>query len=196
MRKVNLAVKRTVDVMVSIVGLLLLSPLLLATGLIIKFTSAGRAIFRQERVGKDGEVFEILKFRTMVENAENLGDGILIESEEDPRITRVGRLLRSTALDELPQLWNVLAGDMSLVGPRPPVPYYPSSYEEYSDFQRRRFVMRPGITGLAQVAVRNSAEWDERMLLDVEYVEKFSLWLDIRIIWGTFRVLVTRKGVY
>jgi lipopolysaccharide/colanic/teichoic acid biosynthesis glycosyltransferase len=132
----------------------------------------------------------------MVVNAEKMGDGLTIKSENDSRITPVGKFLRASSMDELPQLWNVLVGDMSLVGPRPPVPHYPYKYEDYNDYQRQRFSMRPGITGLAQVTVRNSASWDDRIVLDVEYIEKFNVFFDAKIICKTFQKIAIRDNIY
>ena len=123
----------------------------------------------------------------MVQNAEKIGDGLVVQTEDDPRITKVGRLLRKTSLDELPQLLNIVKGEMSLIGPRPPVTYHPyNGYENYPEKAKLRFNMRPGITGLAQVEKRNSATWDERIEIDVKYVENFSLLLDIKIFFKTF----------
>jgi len=149
----------------------------------------------QERLGKNGEVFKIYKFRTMVENAESKGSGIYT-SKGDPRITKVGHFLRKTSLDELPQLLNVLKGDMSLVGPRPPVPYHPYKYNEYSDKQRKRFKVKPGITGFAQVSGRNKLSWDERIEFDVEYVENYSLFLDFKILFNTFLTVFKNNDIY
>ncbi|WP_374723713.1 sugar transferase [Calidifontibacillus erzurumensis] len=196
MRNLNLLIKRMIDFFGSFIGLIVISPILLLIALSIKLTSKGPVFFRQERLGKDGKVFKILKFRTMVVNAEKIGSGLIVKSESDNRITKVGKFLRATSLDELPQLWNVLKGDMSLVGPRPPVPYHPYKYENYSDFQRRRFEMKPGITGLTQVTVRNSVSWDERIPIDVEYVEKFNIWLDIKILFKTLQKILKRDSIY
>ncbi|AMO84779.1 Putative colanic biosynthesis UDP-glucose lipid carrier transferase [Solibacillus isronensis B3W22] len=196
MRKFNLFLKRIIDILGSIFGLILTSPLLLIIALSIKFTSEGPIFFHQERLGKDGKVFIILKYRTMVVNAEKMGTGLFIEPENDSRITKVGHFLRSTSLDELPQLWNVLIGKMSLVGPRPPVPYYPYKYEEYSDLQRMRFDVKPGITGLSQVTVRNSVSWDEGIVYDIEYVRNLNVWIDIKIMFKTLRTLIYRENIY
>ena len=149
----------------------------------------------QERLGKNGEVFKIYKFRTMVENAESKGSGIYT-SKGDPRITKLGHFLRKTSLDELPQLLNVIKGDMSLVGPRPPVPYHPYEYKEYSVQQRKRFKVKPGITGFAQVSGRNKLSWDERIEYDVEYVENYSLFLDFKILFMTFAKLFKKEEIY
>jgi len=177
-------------------GSIIISPILLAIALSVKLTSEGPLFYRQERLGKDGKPFKILKFRTMVVNAEKLGDGLFVKTEEDNRITRVGKYLRASSLDELPQLWNVLVGEMSLVGPRPPVLNHPYKYDDYSDFQKKRFIMRPGITGLSQIMVRNSVSWSERIPFDVEYIEKFNVWLDIKILLKTIHKIFDQQNIY
>jgi len=196
MRNINFFIKRLMDILGSMIGLILLSPFFLLIALSIKLTSKGPIFYKQERLGKNGKVFEIYKFRTMIVNAENIGDGLFVKTEQDKRITKVGRILRATSLDELPQLWNVLVGDMSLVGPRPPVPYHPYKYEEYSEVQKKRFNMKPGMTGLAQVTVRNSVPWDERILADIEYVENFNILLDIKILFKTIQKVFARESIY
>lgn len=197
MKEINLFLKRIIDLFGSVVGLIIISPILIIIALSIKLTSKGPVFFRQERVGKNGKVFKILKFRTMVVNAEHIGMGLFVESEKDYRITRVGKYLRTTSLDELPQLWNVLVGEMSLVGPRPPVPYHPYKFEEYSNIQQKRFKMKPGITGMAQITVRNSVTWDERIQIDVKYVENFNIWLDIKILSYTIqKIFFKRENIY
>jgi undecaprenyl phosphate N,N'-diacetylbacillosamine 1-phosphate transferase len=195
-RVFNLFVKRLIDLLGSLIGMVIVFPIFIIIALSVKLTSKGPIFFKQERLGKNGRVFKIIKFRTMVVNAEKMGDGLKVENESDNRITKVGKFLRATSLDELPQLWNVLVGDMSLVGPRPPVPYHPYKYEEYNDFQRKRFEMRPGITGLTQVTVRNSVNWDERIRIDVEYIERFNLWLDIKILFKTLRKMFYPQSIY
>lgn len=197
MRRLNLLLKRITDIFGSLIGLIIASPILVIIAIAIKLTSKGPVFFRQERLGKDGKVFKILKFRTMVVNAEKIGDGLAVKSENDSRITRVGKFLRATSLDELPQLWNVLVGQMSLVGPRPPATYFPyDGYENYPDWAKKRFSMRPGITGLAQVVVRNSVSWNERIILDNKYIDTFSVWLDIKILFATIFKVVKAENVY
>lgn len=196
MRELNLFIKRIIDILGSLIGMIILLPLFVIIAILIKLTSEGPVFFRQERLGKDGKVFKILKFRTMVVNAEKIGDGLKVKSENDSRITKIGRFLRATSLDELPQLWNVFIGQMSLVGPRPPVPYHPYKYSEYTNFQKRRFVMRPGMTGLAQVTVRNSVSWDERINIDVKYIDQFNIWLDIKILFKTLQKIFKRESIY
>lgn len=196
-RKINLFIKRAIDIFVSFSGLVLLSPLMLALALAVRLTSKGPAVFKQERLGKNGRVFKIYKYRTMVQNAENIGDGIAVKGETDSRITKIGRLLRASSLDELPQLFNIFVGQMSFVGPRPPVTYHPyKGYEGYSERTRHRFDMRPGLTGLVQSTVRNSAPWDERIEIDLEYVERFSVLFDIKILIDTVFGVVRKKSIY
>lgn len=187
MRKVQLAIKRIFDFCVCLLGLIIISPFFGLICLAIKLDDHGPVFFKQQRIGKNGKTFGIYKFRTMVVNAESIGDGLVVKTEDDPRITKVGRFLRKVSLDELPQLLNIIKGEMSLIGPRPPVVYHPyDGYENYPEKAKRRFEMRPGITGLAQVEKRNSASWDERIEIDVRYVEQFSLLLDIKIFFRTF----------
>lgn len=184
-----MAVKRFLDVTASFLGLVLLSPLLLAVSILIKIDSRGPVIFRQKRIGRNGKVFEIYKFRSMCVGAEKTGSGVYSE-KGDARVTRIGKILRATSIDELPQLLNILKGEMSFVGPRPPLTYHPWKYEEYTDFQKRMFEVRPGITGWAQVNGRKDVEWHKRIELNVWYVDHMSLLLDIKIMFMTaFKVL-------
>lgn len=196
MRSFNLIVKRIFDLMASAIGIIAISPILLIIAIAIKVTSEGPILFKQERLGKEGKVFKIIKFRTMVINAEKIGDGIRVKSESDSRITKVGKFLRATSLDELPQLFNVIKGDMSLVGPRPPLTYHPYKYNDYSDEQKKRFNMRPGVTGLAQVTVRNSVSWDGRIPIDIEYINNFNLLEDIKILILTVFKVFKRESIY
>lgn len=189
MRGFYRAVKRFLDVTASFLGLVLLSPLLLAVSILIKIDSRGPVIFRQKRIGRNGKVFEIYKFRSMCVGAENTGSGVY-SGKGDARVTRIGKILRATSIDELPQLLNILKGEMSFVGPRPPLTYHPWKYEEYTDFQKRMFEVRPGITGWAQVNGRKDVEWHKRIELNVWYVDHMSLLLDIKIMFMTaFKVL-------
>lgn len=189
MRGFYRAVKRFLDVTASFLGLVLLSPLLLAVSILIKIDSRGPVIFRQKRIGRNGTVFEIYKFRSMCVGAEKTGSGVY-SGKGDARVTRIGKILRATSIDELPQLLNILKGEMSFVGPRPPLTYHPWKYEEYTDFQKRMFEVRPGITGWAQVNGRKDVEWHKRIELNVWYVDHMSLLLDIKIMFMTaFKVL-------
>jgi lipopolysaccharide/colanic/teichoic acid biosynthesis glycosyltransferase len=184
--------KRALDVLGATVGLTLSAPLLAASAIAVRLEDQGPVFFRQERVGQDGRLFEVLKLRTMVVDAHTQGAGYAVD-KGDSRITRVGSLLRKTSLDELPQLWNVLRGEMSLVGPRPTLAY---QVERYTDRQRRRLEVRPGLTGWAQVNGRASLSWPERIELDVWYVEHRSLALDLRILLRTVSVLLRPGVVY
>ena len=172
---------RAFDVAGAAIGLALASPFLGAAALAIKLDDGGPVLYRQRRVGKDGTEFELLKLRTMIVGAEGQGAGWAVD-RGDPRITRVGRALRRLSLDELPQLWNVVRGEMSLIGPRPTLQY---QVDQYSPHQRRRLDVRPGITGWAQVQGRASLPWEERIELDVWYVEHRSPWLDAKILART-----------
>ena len=195
MRLINLVVKRIADILGSGFGLILLAPLFLLISVLIKLSSPGPVFFRQERLGLHGKTFRIIKFRTMIQNAEHMGSGVRINEKTDSRITQIGRFLRSASLDELPQLVNVFFGDMSLVGPRPPVTYHPyKGYENYPDWAKKRFEMRPGMTGLVQVTTRSSAPWDERIAIDNEYVEKFSIIFDISILFRTVKTVIQGKA--
>lgn len=189
MRGFYRAVKSFLDVTASFLGLVLLSPLMLAVSILIKIDSRGPVIFRQKRIGRNGKVFEIYKFRSMCVGAEKTGSGVY-SGKGDARVTRIGKILRATSIDELPQLLNILKGEMSFVGPRPPLTYHPWKYEEYTDFQKRMFEVRPGITGWAQVNGRKDVEWHKRIELNVWYVDHMSPLLDIKIMFMTaFKVL-------
>lgn len=166
-------VKRALDVTFSLIGTAVSSPILLAVAAAVKLDSKGPVIFKQERLGKDGKVFEMYKFRSMCVDAEHMGTG-QYSYKGDSRVTRVGKIIRATSLDELPQFINILKGDMSFIGPRPTLTYHPWKLEEYTDFQRRRFEVRPGITGLAQVHGRKAIDWNDRIKYDVEYVDNLS----------------------
>jgi lipopolysaccharide/colanic/teichoic acid biosynthesis glycosyltransferase len=184
--------KRAMDLVIACAAAVVVLPLMAIIAVVIRLDSRGPALLRQTRVGRHGEDFELLKFRTMVVGAHTMGAGWLI-AERDPRITRVGHFLRRWSLDELPQLFNVLRGDMSIIGPRPTLRY---QVDQYTDFQRRRLEVRPGITGWAQVQGRNDLPWPARIELDVHYVEHRSLRLDLDILRRTVRVLATPSGIY
>jgi lipopolysaccharide/colanic/teichoic acid biosynthesis glycosyltransferase len=183
---------RALDVALAGIGLAVGSPLLALAALLIKLESGGAVFYRQRRVGRDGRPFELWKLRTMVPGAETMGAGIYV-LQGDPRITRVGRLLRRFSLDELPNLVNVLNGDMAIVGPRPTVQ---EQVDRYTERQRIRLAVKPGITGWAQVNGRTSLPWPERIELDVWYVEHRSFALDLRILARTARMLATGHGLY
>ena len=185
-------IRRAVDIVVSALVLALASPVLVVAIVVIRVESPGPAIYRQRRIGMGGRPFEVLKLRTMVRGAESIGAGLAV-NVDDPRITRVGALLRRTSLDELPNLLNVLRGEMSLLGPRPTLPAQVASY---TPRQRGRLAIRPGITGWAQVNGRASLPWSERIELDLHYIEHRSLALDLRILWRTLAIVLGGAGLY
>jgi lipopolysaccharide/colanic/teichoic acid biosynthesis glycosyltransferase len=189
---IDAACTRALDLVIAGAAAVLGAPVFVAIAIVIRVESRGTIILRQTRVGLGGEDFELLKFRTMVPDAHRLGTGWLI-AEHDPRITRVGRFLRRWSLDELPQVFNVLRGDMSIVGPRPTLRY---QVDQYTPFQRRRLEVRPGITGWAQVLGRNRLTWPQRIELDVWYVDNRSVLLDIRLLLRTLPMLARPTGVY
>jgi exopolysaccharide biosynthesis polyprenyl glycosylphosphotransferase len=195
-----LMVRRILDMAGSFLLLAILSPLFLLIGFLIRLDSPGPAIYRQIRCGLNGRKFWFYKFRSMVDGAEqqkggltpyNLMNGPVFKMENDPRITRVGRFLRKSSLDEIPQLFNVLRGDMSLVGPRPPLP---EEVAQYKGWQKRRLSMKPGITGLWQVSGRNLLDFDDWMKMDLAYIDHWSLWLDLKILLKTIPAVFSRKG--
>lgn len=177
-------IKRSIDIFVAIIILIFLSPLFLITSIAIKCESEGPVIFKQRRLGLGGKEFNIYKFRSMVQNAEHTGSGVYSE-KDDIRVTKIGRILRAMSIDELPQAFNLLKGDMSLIGPRPPLTYHPWTIDKYTDEQKRMFEVRPGITGWAQVNGRKAVEWNKRIKMNVWYVDHLSIWLDIKILLMT-----------
>ncbi|MCA9654958.1 MAG: sugar transferase [Myxococcales bacterium] len=196
----KLALKRILDLTGAIVGLLIAGPVMLAAAAAIRITDPGPVLFRQVRAGRNGRKFTMLKFRSMVMDAEkrkaelmhlNEMDGPVFKIKRDPRITAVGRFIRKTSIDELPQLLNILMGDMSLVGPRPALP---SEVEQYKPWQRRRMSVKPGLTGMWQVSGRNQIDFEEWMQMDLDYIDNWSLWLDIKIILKTIPAVVLRSG--
>lgn len=188
--------KRAMDIIGSLCGIILLSPLLIIVALAIKIEDPkGSIFFSQQRCGKDNKLFPMYKFRSMVSNAEELleelmehneMDGPVFKIKDDPRITRVGKFIRKTSIDELPQLFNILRGDMSIVGPRPAIPH---EVAEYSHYHKQRLLVKPGLTCIWQVSGRNSIGFDEWMEMDLEYIEKRDLWMDIKLIFKTVGVL-------
>ena len=175
---------RGTDFLLSLTGLMVLSPLLLLIAILIKLESKGPVIFRQKRLGLHGVPFEIYKFRSMCVGAEKQGSGVY-SFKGDSRITRVGRIIRATSIDELPQLVNILKGDMALIGPRPALTYHPWPYEQYTEHQKRMFDVRPGVTGWAQVNGRKEVPWPERIELNIEYVDRLSFAFDAKIFFMT-----------
>lgn len=192
MMKLQYLIKRIFDFIASFIGLIVLSPLFLIIAILIKIDSPGPVFFKQVRGGKGNKYFKIYKFRTMCNNAEKMGLGYKTNSN-DSRITKVGNILRKTSLDELPQLINIAKGEMSIVGPRPALTVQTDNYNTY---ERKRLDVKPGVTGYAQVNGRNSLSWDEKIALDIHYVEKFSLFLDIKILFKTIGVVLNPTQIY
>ena len=183
-------IKRIFDIVISLLAIVILSPIFLTTAIAVKFTSSGPVIFKQRRIGLGGKEFNIYKFRSMTQNAEHIGSGVY-SGKGDARVTNVGRIIRATSIDELPQVVNILKGDMSLIGPRPPLTYHPWPIEEYTQEQRRMFDVRPGITGWAQVHGRKDVEWNKRIELNVWYVDHVSFLLDVKIFFMTILKVAT-----
>ena len=173
-------IKRCLDIMVAGIALLVLSPFLLITAILIKLDSKGPVVFKQDRLGLHGVPFKIYKFRSMCVGAEQQGTGVY-SFKGDKRITRIGQLIRATSIDELPQLVNILKGEMSLIGPRPTLTYHPWPYEQYTERQKHMLDFRPGVTGWAQVIGRKEVPWSERIELNIEYVDRMSLLFDLKI---------------
>lgn len=180
--------KRFFDILLSVIGILLAGLPMLIVALCIKLDSPGPVLFKQDRIGKDGKVFKILKFRSMCVGAEKGG---VYSDNKDSRVTKVGKIIRATSLDELPQFFNVLLGHMSFIGPRPPLTYHPWPLDQYTDEQRRMFEVRPGITGWTQTHGRKDVEWHRRIELNVWYVDHLTLWMDIKILFLTVFKVVT-----
>jgi exopolysaccharide biosynthesis polyprenyl glycosylphosphotransferase len=196
MKNSALKIQKHVKVCLDFLGawsiLIILSPIIYFIGVLIRIDSPGPVFFRQERIGKDNKAFMSYKFRSMVDKATTMGLGLNV-SVDDDRITRVGKFLRNTSLDELPQLFNVLRGEMSLVGPRPTLRY---QVEAYDSVQRRRLKVKPGITGWAQINGRNAIPWEDRIKFDVWYVDNWSIRLDMKILARTIKTVLRREGLY
>lgn len=195
-------IKRLIDFVCSFLGVLILSPLFIIIAIIIKTTSKGPIFFSQKRVGKDGKEFDMYKFRSMVVNAEELKEKLAAQNEmsgpmfkmkDDPRVTKVGKFIRKTSIDELPQLWNVLKGDMSLVGPRPSLP---KEVAQFEDWMYKRLEVKPGLTCYWQVSGRNNIDFEDWMKLDCKYVDERNTWVDIKLIFKTVGVLFGDKNAH
>ena len=198
MKKFSLCVKRIFDIVSSGVCIILLTPVWIGVSIAIKKDSDGPIFFKQGRRTKDGKIFQMLKFRSMVVNAENMGAG-LFNYENDPRVTKVGRKLRDSSIDELPQLFNIFKGDMSVVGPRPCVTYELGDFETLNKKYKKRFWVKAGLTGLAQVKGRNDISWDDKVTYDNEYVDLFGKWgilIDIKILFETIIKVFHREDIY
>ena len=195
-------IKRLIDVICSFIGVVVLSPLFIIIAIIIKTTSKGPVFFSQKRVGKNGKEFDMYKFRSMVVNAEELKEKLAAQNEmsgpmfkmkDDPRVTKVGKFIRKTSIDELPQLWNVLKGDMSLVGPRPSLP---KEVAQFEDWMHKRLEVKPGLTCYWQVSGRNNIDFEDWMKLDCKYVDERNTWVDIKLIFKTVGVLFGDKNAH
>lgn len=195
---INKFIKRTFDIIASGIALILLLPLFLVLAIIIKCDSKGPVFFKQERRTKKGKIFKMYKFRSMVVDAEKQGAG-LFNYKDDPRVTKIGRFMRSTSIDELPQLWNVFKGDISVIGPRPCVVYELGDFDTLNKRYKKRFEMKGGITGLAQVKGRNEIPWDEKVGYDNEYIDLFKkhgIFTDIKILFGTIAKVFKKQDIY
>jgi len=184
------SIKRIGDIIISLMGLIILSPIMIMVAILIKFESKGPIIFKQERLGLHGKVFKIYKFRSMCVGAERGG---VYETKGDVRVTKVGKIIRKTSIDELPQFVNILKGEMSIIGPRPALTYHPWTFDRYTDAQKRMFEVRPGVTGWAQVNGRKDVEWPKRIVLNIEYVENMSLKWDLKIFFKTISKVLLMK---
>jgi len=194
----NKLIKRIIDIVMSIILIIILSPIFLICIIGVKFDSKGPVFFKQARLTLKGRIFYMFKFRSMYINSEQIGTG-LFNYENDPRVTKLGRLLRNLSLDELPQLFNVLCGDMSLVGPRPCVSYELGDFETLNHRYKKRFEINAGITGLAQIQGRNELPWDQKVLYDGDYIERFKKWgvlLDIKILFLTVYCIFKKKSIF
>lgn len=198
MRIVNLIIKRLFDLLSSIIAIILLTPLWIIVSISIKCDSKGPIFFKQERRTKNGKIFKMLKFRSMVVNAESMGTG-LFNYENDPRVTKVGRFLRNTSIDELPQLFNIFVGQMSVIGPRPCVKYELGDFDTLNKKYKKRFQMKAGLTGLAQTKGRNDIEWDKKVELDNEYIDKFKkygVFYDIKLLFSSVIKVFKKEDIY
>lgn len=187
--------KRLIDVVLSFIGIIVVSPIYLLTAIFIRLESEGPVIFKQKRLGVNGVPFNIYKFRSMYINSENKGSGVY-SGKDDPRVTKVGKFIRLTSIDELPQFFNILKGDMAIIGPRPALTYHPWQYEEYTEEQKKMFSVRPGVTGWAQIHGRKDVEWNKRIEMNVWYAEHLNFWLDVKIFFATIFKVITFKDNY
>lgn len=186
-------IKNILDILFSLILIILLMPLFIIISFLIYLDTKRPIFFLQDRIGKDGKIFKIIKFRTMFVDSEKLG---VYEFKNDKRVTKVGKFLRLTSLDEIPQLFNILKGEMSFIGPRPVLTYHPFKYQEYTEMQKKRFLVKPGITGLAQVNGRKEIDWNKRLEYDTFYVDNLNLLIDFKILILTFKnVLLVKKNL-
>lgn len=187
-------IKPLSDWLIALLALIILSPLFLITAIAIRLETTGPVFFRQQRLGYRSKVFEIIKFRSMTIDQNKSTDNKLYEN--DPRITKVGKLIRKTSIDELPQLINILKGEMSFIGPRPPVTYFPKKIEDYNEFEKQRFEVKPGISGLAQVRCREVHDWNVNIPIDVEYVKDFSMKNDLKLFFSSLFFFFRTDNIY
>lgn len=187
-------IKPLSDWLIALLALIILSPLFLITAIAIRLETTGPVFFKQQRLGYRGKVFEIIKFRSMTIDQNKSTDNKLYEN--DPRITKVGKLIRKTSIDELPQLINILKGEMSFIGPRPPVTYFPKKIEDYNEFEKQRFEVKPGISGLAQVRCREVHDWNVNIPIDVEYVKNFSMTNDLKLFVSSLLFFFKTDNIY
>lgn len=188
-------IKPLADILIGILALLLLWPLLILVAAAIKIDSSGPAFFLQPRLGKNGKVFKIIKFRSMITKQADLNKSDKLY-ENDPRITKVGAFIRKTSIDELPQIFNIIKGEMSFIGPRPPVVHFPKKFTEYNDFEKQRFQVKPGISGLAQVRCREVHDWDINIPIDVEYIKNQSFVFDMKLFLASFLMFFKTDNIY
>ena len=194
-KNIYLKIKRILDLFLALIGIILTSPIFLIVAIAIKLDSKGPIIFKQDRIGKNGKIFKMYKFRSMIVGAEKIGSGVYSE-KGDNRLTKVGKFIRKTSIDELPQLANIIKGEMSFIGPRPVLTYHPWKYEQYTEEQLKRFDVRPGITGLAQINGRKQLEWNKRIELDIEYVNNVNFIMDLKIFFKTiYKVILSKDNV-
>lgn len=177
------------------IALIFLSPLFITVAFVIKLDSKGPVFFRQERLGKHGKVFRIFKFRSMYNSPVHYNEKKAL-ADNDPRITRVGRFIRKTSIDEIPQILNILVGDMSFIGPRPPVTYFPKKIDEYNEIEYQRFLVKPGLSGLAQVRCREIHDWDINIIIDIEYVQHYSFLYDLKLFFKSLPVFFITNNIY
>jgi undecaprenyl phosphate N,N'-diacetylbacillosamine 1-phosphate transferase len=187
--------KSVFDFIIAFIAALILLPIFILIALAIIIDSAGPVLFRQKRIGRNGQVFDIYKFRSMVSDQSKFKKTKEVYSD-DPRITRVGSFIRKTSLDELPQIINILKGEMSFIGPRPPLPHFPKKYEEYNEFEKQRFAVKPGISGLAQVRCREIHDWDINIPIDVEYVNNYSFIYDLELFMASLLAFFRTENIY
>jgi lipopolysaccharide/colanic/teichoic acid biosynthesis glycosyltransferase len=198
MKKIHKFIKRVFDIILAIIFIIISSPIFIIVAILVKFDSKGPVIFKQLRLGLKGKEYYIYKFRSMIVNAESQGTG-LFNYENDPRVTKLGKFIRGTSIDELPQVFNILKGEMSFVGPRPPVNYELGNYKDFTGDLKRRFRVKPGVTGYAQINGRNEISWDKKIIFDNKYIEEFYKWgilLDIKVILITIVKVFKNEGGY